>query len=224
MAPGACSSASITPSMIADVTNGRTASWISTRSGACAASASRPLRTEACRVGAPFDGAEQPLAFQAGDSGQIERAHRRPRSRPGPRRCGGAPGTRASVRASTGTPPIRAYCFGSEEAARVPRPAATISAAMFKSAGPFGMAVVRLWLSRRNSLPATRIDLRISRAFALAKPCGHEILCPRQVQQEKMPNKWAIAQVLPRGKGKAAKSALGLTRSRAMCCSRRCRA
>ena len=125
-------SAASTRSMISAVTNGRAASWISTRSGACGASAARPLRTETCRVAPPAIGGEQSAAA--------------PTRRSPPRRAGSSPraittctrsmaGCRRntpSVRASTGSPPMRTYCFGSGPAARVPRPAATISAAVFK--------------------------------------------------------------------------------------------
>ena len=88
-------------SMISAVTNGRTASWISTRSGACAFSASRPLRTEACRVAPAVDGWEKLCAIQSVHRRGVAVGIARRRSPPGRRRCRGAPGTRASVRAST---------------------------------------------------------------------------------------------------------------------------
>ena len=133
-APGASASASSTRSMMSGVTNGRTASWISTRSGACSAPArARPLRTEACRVSSAVDGRSschdpslrRPRRSGAASSpppittctrstpGCARNALQGARRAPDHRRCGRIAWARRRRRS-------------------VPRPPATISAAVFK--------------------------------------------------------------------------------------------
>ena len=71
-APVCASSAARTRSTTPASTNGRAESWISTRSGASAARASKPLRTEICRVAPPRHGSSS-LASVSGTVAAIPR-------------------------------------------------------------------------------------------------------------------------------------------------------
>ncbi len=128
-----------TRSMMSAVTNGRTPSWISTRSGACGASARRPLSTERCRVSPPVAGGVS-LGCPEGDGCVVQRAVVRPdhdrhqvdvrrseKNAHGPRQDGARP--RGCILLGRGGPGARAPSGGDDQggclqgASRLARPA-----------------------------------------------------------------------------------------------------
>ncbi len=121
-------------SMIAALTSGRATSWISTRVDASALQRLQP-------------GAHRGVAGVAARPRPARRETHRPwRSRPGaaPARCGRPAGTalkrRRAVQSSTRRPASGCHCLATSPPARVPRPAATMMAAVvMRSLGLSGL-------------------------------------------------------------------------------------
>ena len=113
--------ASRQPMMSDTRTKGRAASWMATRSGACAARYSRPFRTDCCRLTPPRPAVASPSPQRQPDRGP------RPlrRQRPGRGRCPASPGTHPGCGAGR-LAARTAYCLGRGPPKRLPRPPATI--------------------------------------------------------------------------------------------------
>ena len=128
-AAGCASSAARTRSMTAWSAKGRTASWMRTSPGAASSSsATRPFRTDSCRVAPPVTTATlaviPPNAWESSRSSSLCRTITMRSTR-------GCESNVSTVRMMTARPPIGRYCFGppAKPPARSPRPAATTIAA-----------------------------------------------------------------------------------------------
>ena len=97
--PARVSSAASRAGMVPGGISGRAASWTSTMSGACGASASSPARTLSWRVAPPATGGRcgRPASAASIAVGVADRLQQRRRARPAPRRRGGSPACRRAA-------------------------------------------------------------------------------------------------------------------------------
>ena len=151
--------------------------------------ARRPLSTERCRVSPPVAGGIS-LGWPEATAAIVQRAVVRPdhdRHQIDVRRSDkNAHGPRQE-----GTPPTSAYCLGVAAPARVPRPAATIRAAVFK-----GLLAGKDCKTHSPCAALATTGDGDCRAIRACERHGCRLVCTIDVQLEKMPNIWAIAQML----------------------------
>ena len=125
MAPGWNDSAAISRSMTSMGMSGRAASWINTHAGAACTSASRPARTDSCRVAPPVTKRISAMSARAAAATASAPAGMTTMIGAAPARDSASTEWR-----STGLPRNGANCLGRGWPARNPWPAATTTPAM----------------------------------------------------------------------------------------------